>query len=434
MASLVERGGRYTIRYRDVSGRERWKATGIRATANGRREALRVARDLEDQVARARLGLVDKSLEYAALPIEHHVADFELHMRSRGRSPGHRAQVSMRLGRMLRGLGAKRVGDITAEAVERLLIELRESGIPDRCLTKEELESEPEFRRRRRGRVKSAKTRDDYLDSLRFFCRWADEHGRMPSNPIRSVKQLRSKSRSGVDVTFTRRAMTREELGRLVSAARERGVANKLKAAPSTAPQVLEELRLRGEARALAYTLASTLGVRQAALCAIRWEDLDLRSGVLRLRAEHAKNGREIRPDMPVWLVEEFQKFRERLAKCAGGVPSSAERVFALLPVPKNLKRLMDKDLEFAGVPLETHEGRVDFHALRTMAATQLFEVGVEPRDVAELLNADERVIRDRYTRYREGRGRAAVDRLPAPEVLPVEAVSGSRVLLAAGG
>ncbi|MFN3240896.1 MAG: tyrosine-type recombinase/integrase [Planctomycetota bacterium] len=365
---------------------------------------------------------MDKSIEFAAQPVPKHVGDFLQHLKARQTTPGYRAQVAMRLGRMLRGLRVQRITDINVTATEALLIEFCASGIPDRCLSADELAGESESARQRRLRAKSSKTRDDYLDSLRHFCRWLVIHGRLHANPLASISKLCSPSHPEATATFVRRAMTTDEFARLVDAAVRRGVENKLQANPRTPVHVLQELRIRGEARALAYVLAGTLGVRQKALWSIQWGDLDLEASVLRLQAAYAKNRREARPDMPEWLRDQFVAWRSRMAGHLRREPLASERVFCLLPVPKNIKRLMDKDLEFAGIERCSGRERIDFHALKTYASTRLYEADVDPRVSAMLTATTAPVMQQRYARMGPSQGKEAVARLDRPAILPMQA------------
>jgi len=60
-----------------------------------------------------------------------------------------------------------------------------------------------------------------------------------------------------------------------------------------------------------------------------------------------------------------------------GGRESPLDDIFnPLLYVPSHPARELDKDLETAGIPKHTPEGKVDFHACRVAYISLLFEAG----------------------------------------------------------
>ncbi|MCA8950173.1 MAG: tyrosine-type recombinase/integrase [Planctomycetes bacterium] len=406
------------FRFTNAEGKRSKKRTQFRGNANGRRDAEKLAQRILLDIEREKHGLVDQSLAYAKLPLEEHLATFEQHLAAREPGADYRDRLMKRLRWVLRGIGAERITAIDVDSVVELLVTIRQEGIPDHCLTAEECSKERAFEKRRRARPKSAKTRDDYLDSLRQFCKWAHDHGRLSTNPAAQIRHIVSKHQPEKHATFIRRPLTTEEVGRLVESAAARGVANKKAQNPQTPEETLSAIRFRGETRAHAYLIAATLGVRAAALCSLTWADLDLETGTMTLRAATSKNGKGARPDMPPWLVEQVRLWKERVASVLEKVPAPTDRVLEALPVPKNIKRLLDKDLEFAGIEPETSEGRVDFHALRTSAATLFYESGIDPKAAAKLLNCGEAVMQRHYARVRRDRLREAASKIPAPSCL----------------
>ncbi|MGC6488256.1 MAG: hypothetical protein ACON4Z_11470, partial [Planctomycetota bacterium] len=332
MATLTKDGGRWVIRYYDESGKRRKQRTRFPTTKQGRVDALKAARGLVVAAERRRFGIQDPVMHAASESLEGHVTAFEGHLRARNPASRFHPQLMKRLRWMLRGLGVSCVGEIEAGKVERLLVILRQDGIPDRCLSSEELAGERPWHARRRRSPKSPKTRDDYLDALRQFCRWLHATQRIAKNPVGMIARQVSKLHPEATATFRRRALTHEELGRLIDAALRRGVENRLISNPKEAPERLADLQLRGRARGLAYLVAATIGIRVRALCELKWGDLDLVQGVITLRADVAKNKRETRPDLPEWLTSQLRSWRETLRDARGSAPTLEDRVFDLLP------------------------------------------------------------------------------------------------------
>jgi len=88
-------------------------------------------------------------------------------------------------------------------------------------------------------------------------CGWptvARVRGRWPESPFSSLQKLNEEA----DVTFVRRALSLDELRRLVVAARTRGVAK----TNATSEARHAELRRIGHERGLVYQTAALLGLR----------------------------------------------------------------------------------------------------------------------------------------------------------------------------
>ena len=164
-----------------------------------------------------------------------------------------------------------------------------------------------------------------------------------------------------------------------------------------SAPQVRDLLdAASGDRLKTLYVVAVTTGMRQGELLALRWRDVDLEQGVLRIRGnlqggeivepKSAKSRRQI--ELAATTVRSLrlhrqQQNRERLALGAEWV--DMDLVFANhvgRPLsPSNLVRRSFKPLlRRAGLP------EIRFHDLRHTAATLLLSQGVHPKIVSEML------------------------------------------------
>ena len=156
------------------------------------------------------------------------------------------------------------------------------------------------------------------------------------------------------------------------------------------------------------------------------------RSG-LRLEAGWTKNREEGFQPLPRGLIERLKAsvesgeparlYREGLLR--GGsrreVPSTT-----LVYLPGRPAKVMSKDLEAAGIPVQAPGGKLDFHALRTAFVNLVFEFGQvsgkEAQDLAR--HSTPNLTFNVYGRSREGRLVEAMERV-AQAVLPVERVPG---------
>ncbi len=160
-------------------------------------------------------------------------------------------------------------------------------------------------------------------------------------------------------------------------------------------PSVAERLDRAGRERALLYRVLVTTGLRKGELAALSVGDvlLDLDPPVIVLRGADAKNGQraslplrpEVAADLRAWITEKTQ------ATCSQGVGVSgvvrARDGMPLFDVPKGLIRILDRDLQAAGIPKCDDRGfTVDVHAMRGTFGSMLAAAGVPPVILKELM------------------------------------------------
>ncbi len=141
----------------------------------------------------------------------------------------------------------------------------------------------------------------------------------------------------------------------------------------------------RGDRFEALYVLAVTTGMRQGELLGLKWDDIDLHEGTLRVRRtlwerkttppKTAKSNRSIR--LTEMAMEALRRHLERV----GG----EEWVFSTeVGTPVNCHNLTNRSwwplLQKTGLP------KMPFHNLRHTAATLLLSQGVHPKLVQELL------------------------------------------------
>ena len=312
-------------RYFDENGKRISKrgCTDLQATKD-------MARKDEEKARLVKHGVIDAKLDrYAAenrRPISEHLEDWIQDLQSRDVTDKQVKLASGRTKRLIELAGIKRLNEVTPFAVQNSLAKLRDKG-------------------------RAAKTLNDSLASLKQFCSWARADGRIPENPIDSVKGYNT----ATDRRHDRRALSDEEIRRLIKAA-ENGPT--LQGCP-------------GVERALIYRLAVLSGLRANEIGTLTKQcfNLDATSPTVTVQAGCSKHRREDIQPLPDELVP---LLREHLRET-----SNPDRVFHM---PLKPVRALRKDLEAAGIEYQTQSGFADFHALRHTFITRLINSGVNPK------------------------------------------------------
>ena len=189
--------------------------------------------------------------------------------------------------------------------------------------------------------------------ALVSFCRWCVEREYLTENPLRRLRPIGGTART------QRRALTPDEIGRLLAAA--------------------------PDYRRLLYATALVSGLRLSELRALRRGNLDEVNGGLNLDASWTKNRRRGFQPLPAKLAKELAAFAD-----SGVVDAIYKRLAvkfaypedALLVVPSHASRWLDRDMETARIPKVTPEGRLDFHALRATFITLGAESGANVKEL----------------------------------------------------
>jgi integrase len=209
------------------------------------------------------------------------------------------------------------------------------------------------------GQGRTGKTRTNYAETLRAFCRWCVERGYLPSDPLAKLK--------GFDTTppVTRRALSIAEIQRL------------LDHCPVDQHLLLET--------------AFCSGLRVGELRRLGPKHCDRRRCGLHLESAWTKNRRPGFQPLPSILVEltiwvETGEARRLYAinyERAGAKSTYPDD--PLLYVPSDPARSLDWALKAAGISKVTETGKVDFHAYRVAYITMLFENGATLKEAQEL-------------------------------------------------
>jgi len=239
--------------------------------------------------------------------------------------------ILFRVKHLLQKSGVRDLRDLKPSIVQRVLGELREEGL-------------------------ALKTVNDYLVTVKQFCTWARHDGRSPENPLDSLQGFNT----ALDRRHDRRALSEDELQRLLSAAKKGGV----------------HQGCTGPERETLYRFAVLTGLRKNEIESLTKASFDLEGdpATVTVRAAFSKHRREDIHPLPKDLAP---LLRNLLAGKADGDPA--------FKVPDKTGEAVQHDLEAAGIPYKVGQRYADFHALRHTFITRVINSGANVK-TAQLL------------------------------------------------
>jgi len=301
------------------------------------------------------------------------------------------------------------------------------------------------------------------------FGNWCVRRNRLVENPFVDVPKADAKA----DCRRKRRALTEDELHRLLHVASRRPLAElgrlivkkpeqerkgkrgTWKRAPLTFdtlddaverarerlhdnPDRIAELECCGHERALMYKTMSLTGLRKSELASLTVGQLELDGAVpcLALEVADEKNREgnhiplrnDLRDDLMSWLTDKRQALQGNASGATSeiclpltGVDKSLPANARLFYVPSGLIRILNRDLKTAGIPKKDERGRtVDVHALRHTFGTHLSKGGVAPRTAqAAMRHSDIRLTMNTYTDPKLLDVHGAMEALPDLPLIP---------------
>ena len=203
---------------------------------------------------------------------------------------------------------------------------------------------------------------------------------------------------AATDARHPRRALTPEEVSRLVEATRKSGK---------------RVNNLQPELRARAYTFAYFTGIRKTEMASLKPASfhLDDDPPTVTVAAACSKHRRKDVLPLHPELVPLLREWLKGLKPTDFLFPKLGE---------KKLSEMIQLDLKRVGIPYQTAEGFADFHAAgRHTYITQLLRSGASLPEAKELARHSDVKMTMRYTHIGINDQARAVGNLPAPKASP---------------
>ena len=307
----------------------------------------------------------DRIAEHSACPLAVLLKEYLDDLRHRGCNPRHVKTVECQLKRMFEDIEAKRLSDLDPVRVQRHLRALRTVPVKQLRATSGKQEEVRTIGPRTINAVRAA---------VIAFLNWNVRTERLASNPCQYIPKV-DETR---DKRVKRRALTEDELRRLITSSGQRGNF---------------------------YLVAALTGLRMKEMISLTWDDVDLANEAVLVRASKGKAKRDdwiaLSPEVTAAL---------RQLRPAGASPVA--RVFQTSPTT----RTFSADLKRAGIAEYDELGRrVDRHALRTTTGTLLAQAGVTPQQAQrQMRHADISTTLRHYTDLRLPDQAKAAAKLPS--------------------
>jgi integrase len=368
---IVIKATTYTAKYRDGSGHVLEVATGCRDETAARSVLAGLVRRAELVKAGVMTKTEDTVADHLQTPIEEHLAAHIEHLRAKGVCNTHREDRERYLRIISDVCGFHKLIDLEPLNLEHWLAHRRDEG-------------------------KSARSHNAYRAAIIAFCNWCIETNRLSSNPFKCIIKANEKA----DPRRQRRALTEEELIKLLEVARRRPLLDaktvrrgKRKGQPVAVlrEETQRRLELLGWERALIYKTLVLTGLRRGELASLTVGQLDFDGPVayatLGAADEKARRGAQIplRADLVIdlqqWNDNKLEELKNLAAVEGEPIPTCLPVDTPLFTVPSKLVQILNRDLKLAGIPKQDDRGRtVDVHALRHSFGTHLSKGGVAPR------------------------------------------------------
>ena len=195
---IIRESPMWIAQYRDATGKKLVVPTGCRDEQAARQVLANLVRRVEHIKAGILTPEQDRQATHAVRSLAGHIEDYHQHMRAktiRGRkvSEKHRTEVKRRITAIAGDCNFTRLTDINREAMEKWM------------------------NRKEKARM-GARTRNTYRAAIMTFCNWCVETDRLAANPLAKL----CPADETCDRRRTRRALSEEEVYRLLTAARLR--------------------------------------------------------------------------------------------------------------------------------------------------------------------------------------------------------------------
>jgi integrase len=392
------------VRYRDADGVMRRMSTGCRDD----KAAKQILANIVSEVEKVKSGIISREEAHISVhsdaPLAKHVEDYASHMRACERNADHIQGTRRAILRVANDCDFGRMRDVQRIKAERWLLKHAELGM-------------------------SARTRNTYRIALVAFGNWCVRESRLLANPFAALPR----ANEAMDRRRERRALTMEEIGKLLKAAEERPLHNlmkvtkgKRKGQPLTnlGQPTRDQMHRVGQSHSMFYRIAIFTGLRYSEIKSLKVADvhLDAQPPYLDLHARYDKSRRGAHQPLNDDLVAHLRRFladrlnhtqatARRQGEPCPMVLSPEDRLIPHVPLIK----AFNMDLKHAGIEKKDDRGRtVDLHSLRHTFGTLLARSGVAPRTAMELMrHSDIRLTTNIYQHLELVDTAGAVNQLP---------------------
>ena len=311
---LFQVGRIWYARYRDETGKEVEPSLGTSDYATADRILAKIIKEIQEVKA----GLIDpaqhKMRAQKKRPVSELVDEYITSCSKRAQAKRNISQKKKQLGDWIQGASANTLADLTADSLLNHLEGRAAKGLSHRCW-------------------------NHTLQITNAFMNWCKKMGYIGANPLTEIP----KKDEQLDQRRLRRALTDQEVDRLMTVARQR----------------------RREAW---YATPLYSGLRKAELERLEWSDVDMAREQITIRKTKSKEVQHVA------LCPELKEILQRHQAQTG-------RSSGLVWTTTVTDRTRDADLERAQIAKVDGEGRrADLHALRATLGTQLARIGTAPQ------------------------------------------------------
>jgi integrase len=306
-----------------------------------------------------------KAREAATIPLEKHVSDFHEVLKTSDLSPIYVINTMRSLNALLHDGEIHSLASLQTDRIRGAIGRLKQR--------------------------RSSVTVNHALGAVKRFIQWLHDYGRIKTLPtgLRSVRPYNVK----LDRRHVRRALTQDELHRLIEAAR-------------TDPTNYKR-NMSGPERAMLYELAAGTGFRRGELTQLLPGQFHLlyRNAYINLEPKQSKNKQGARQPITQELAAKLRIFL---------IGKDDDK--PVLPVPQGVVLAMRRDMRLAGIEEKNKQGLIDFHSLRKTYITHLVMSGINVKIVQRLArHATITLTLDCYTDATDADIQAAIDKMEPP-------------------
>ena len=370
-------------RYTDSAGRRMTKNT----KCTDRTAAAGVLAKWKGTTQRVLAGYIPAADEHAdrrkVNTVDSVLNEYEAALTQAGRTTKHIGYVKWVMTALKNQAGVTRVIDLSRRHIEVYLAGLQTAG-------------------------QGARTRNMHKALINGFCVFAVRHGYIESNPAANIEG----ANQATDRRRIRRALTDEQITKLLDAAERRPLANfmekNLGVVKNAKPATTRKYQQQGRERRLMYETLLTTAARWSELRAVTVSDcvLDGPAPHIVLKATATKNRRADTVPLTVDLAKRLKAWVKESARI-GKAP--------LFDMGQSGLKAFYLDIAYAEIPKKTDEGIIDIHCLRHTAATRLARAGVPVATAQRILrHSDPKLTMSLYTHLGILDTTAAVESLPA--------------------